>query len=153
MGEGSDRPDEARRDASHRLLAGAVCAWLAGWAWPVTRYLGEGARAAGEEAEAARVVLPGAASLAPGQSRYFRLGTEPGLLLRTPDGEWRAYGAFCTHLNCTVEYRPAERRIFCACHHGQFEVLSGAPTGGPPARPLTSLTVSVQGTDVVVERT
>lgn len=85
----------------------------------------------------------------------FKFGTKPGLLVRTPDGEFRAYSAVCTHLNCTVQYRSDTSQIWCACHNGVYD-LAGNVVSGPPPRPLEALTVNVRGAagqeEVVVSR-
>ena len=38
------------------------------------------------------------------------------------DGQPRAFDAVCTHVQCTVEYRPAENDIFCNCHNGVYDL-------------------------------
>ena len=64
----------------------------------------------------------------------FNFGGKPCLLILV-DGEPRAFNALCTHAQCTVEYRPAERDIFCNCHNGIYN-LNGRNIAGPPPRPL-----------------
>ena len=65
----------------------------------------------------------------------FNFGGKPCLVIRTPDGQVRAFNAVCTHLECTVEYRAAEADIFCNCHNGVYD-LNGRNVSGPPPRPL-----------------
>jgi Rieske Fe-S protein len=50
----------------------------------------------------------------PNTGAIFTFGAEPGLLVRTAEGELRAFSARCTHLNCTVHYDPAQKLIVCA---------------------------------------
>ncbi len=92
-----------------------------------------------------------AADLKPNSARIFRFGSRPAILVRTAAGEFRAFSAVCTHLNCTVQYNDQSRQIWCACHNGQFD-LNGKVVGGPPPRPLEQYTVHVQGDEVVVTR-
>src|SRR5215831_12891325 len=89
--------------------------------------------------------------LQPNSGTIFKFGGEPGLLVRTAEGELRAFSARCTHLNCTVQYDPAAKEIVCACHGGQFD-LNGKNVGGPPPKPLTAFSVNVRGDEVVVSR-
>jgi cytochrome b6-f complex iron-sulfur subunit len=89
--------------------------------------------------------------LTPNSSKIFRFGNRPGLLVRLADGGYRAFSAVCTHLNCTVQYRPREHDIWCACHNGTYD-LQGRNVSGPPPRPLEEYTVHVRGEDVVVAR-
>ncbi|WP_156185229.1 Rieske (2Fe-2S) protein, partial [Cytobacillus firmus] len=34
--------------------------------------------------------------------------------------------------------------MICPCHHGKFDVETGAPTAGPPRRPLPEIQVKVE---------
>jgi len=81
--------------------------------------------------------------------RIFRFGTRPGLLVKTPGGELRAYSARCTHLDCTVQYREDLQHIWCACHNGHFD-LNGRNIAGPPPEPLPVYDVNVRGDQIVV---
>ncbi len=96
-------------------------------------------------------VSAGKADLKPNGARLFKFGSRPALLVRTAAGEFRAFSAVCTHLNCTVQYDEAKRHIWCACHNGQFD-LNGKVIGGPPPRPLEEYTVHVQGEEVVASK-
>ena len=88
---------------------------------------------------------------APNTGHIFKFGNKPGILIRTTEGEWRAFSAVCTHLNCTVQYQDDTHQIWCACHNGLFD-LNGNVVGGPPPRPLEEYAVNVRGDDVVVSR-
>jgi Rieske Fe-S protein len=83
--------------------------------------------------------------------RIFRFGSQPGILIRTPAGELRAFSAVCTHLNCTVQYRDEKQEIWCACHNGVYD-LNGKNVSGPPPRPLEEYKVNVKGDQLVVSR-
>jgi Rieske Fe-S protein len=89
--------------------------------------------------------------LAPGAGKIFRFGSRPGLLIRLPDGSYRGFTAICTHLNCTVQYRPQEQDIWCACHNGIYD-LHGRNVSGPPPRPLEEYDVHKRGEEIVVAR-
>lgn len=64
----------------------------------------------------------------------FDFGGKPCLLILV-EGQPRALNAVCTHLQCTVEFRPAQADIFCNCHNGVYD-LNGRNVSGPPPRPL-----------------
>jgi Rieske Fe-S protein len=81
--------------------------------------------------------------------RIFKFGSRPGILVKTPGGELRAFSARCTHLDCTVQYREDLNHIWCACHNGHFD-LSGRNIAGPPPRPLDQFDVNVRGSQIVV---
>ncbi len=87
----------------------------------------------------------------PNTGQIFKFGSRPGILVRTPSGELRAFSAVCTHLNCTVQYRSDLSQIWCACHNGHYD-LNGKNVEGPPPRPLESFTVNVRGNQIVVSK-
>ncbi len=87
----------------------------------------------------------------PNTGQIFKFGSRPGILVRTPGGELRAYSAVCTHLNCTVQYRADISHIWCACHNGHFD-LNGKNIDGPPPRPLDSFVVNARGNQIVVSK-
>lgn len=72
--------------------------------------------------------------------RIVRFGAEPVILIRAGQGDYRAFAATCTHLDCIVEYQPDRRRIWCNCHNGEYD-LNGRQVAGPPPRPLQPFTV------------
>ena len=74
----------------------------------------------------------------------FNFGGKPCLVIRTPDGEIKAFNAVCTHLECTVEFREAKADIFCNCHNGVYD-LNGRNVSGPPPRPLAGYKVTLRG--------
>jgi Rieske Fe-S protein len=82
---------------------------------------------------------------------------EPCLLVRLTTSEFVAFNQKCTHLSCAVIPRPAEASFFCPCHEGRFDLRTGAPTAGPPRRPLTRVVLEIRGRDIyaagVEERT
>ena len=116
--------------------------------YPVVRYL---VPPRTPEAATRRVLAAKKDELAPGRFKIFPFGGKPGLLVHTVEGEYRALSAECTHLGCTVQYRAADKSIWCACHNGVYD-LEGRNISGPPPRPLERYDVHVQGDDVVVEK-
>jgi Rieske Fe-S protein len=117
--------------------------------YPVLRYLWP---PRGTEASVSSVVAGKAGELATNSAKIFRFGNRPGLLVRTPQDELKAFSAVCTHLNCTVQYDRDTSVIWCACHNGKFD-LNGQVISGPPPRPLEAYQVNQQGDDVIVSKT
>ena len=74
----------------------------------------------------------------------FNFDEKPCLLVLTPEGEVRAFNALCTHTDCTVEFVPEKRVIFCACHNGTYDLM-GRNVSGPPPRPLEEYKVTLRG--------
>lgn len=94
-----------------------------------------------EHGEPRALVVAGA--LPPGGVYLFRYPTEhdPAILVRSLDGELRAYSQKCTHLGCVVTWRAAQDQLFCPCHDGVFAGRDGAVLAGPPQRPLPRIAV------------
>jgi cytochrome b6-f complex iron-sulfur subunit len=103
------------------------------------------------EAQQNNVVAGSAKELKPNSGKVFKFGSRPAIVVRTPTGEFRAFSAICTHLNCTVQYRDDFQHIWCACHGGQFD-LNGLNVAGPPPRPLEEYAVNLSGNDIVVSK-
>ena len=149
-GDAAMRPPAAvgRRRVLDWLLGLSSGSLLGALAYPALRFMVPPERA--EEA-AASVVVAKADEIAPNSGRIVRFGSRPAILLRLPSGEFRAFSAVCTHLDCTVQYRADQEVIWCACHNGRFD-LAGRNVSGPPPRPLESFDVAVRDGDVVVSR-
>jgi len=103
------------------------------------------------EATTLSVKAGAASSLAPNSARIVPFGSTPAIVVRTPTGELRAFEGTCTHLSCTVQYRPDLEHIWCACHNGHYD-LNGRNIAGPPPRPLETYDANVQGDEIVISR-
>ena len=146
----SPRPEpvESARRWINVLLGAGVVASIASFLYPAIRYIipAQIAESTSRSAVAAKVN-----ELKNNTGKIFKFGSKPALLVRTPDGEFKAFSAVCTHLNCTVQYREDLHQIWCACHNGLYD-LAGRNVSGPPPRPLDAFEVHLQGEDVVVTR-
>lgn len=59
----------------------------------------------------------------------------PALAFRNPDGLPLLISAKCTHLGCTVQADMNDKgQILCPCHVSWFDVKTGAPHEGSPAK-------------------
>jgi Rieske Fe-S protein len=139
----------SRRGFVNLLLGSGVGAMLVSVLYPVVRYL---IPPKSGEPTTANVTIPWKPTeIRVNAGRIFRFGSQPGLLIRTPAGELRAFSAVCTHLNCTVQYREGKQDIWCACHDGVYD-LHGKNVSGPPPRPLEDYRVQVKGEQIVVSK-
>ena len=150
--EDAETPSLTRRTFV-RLGVGAVGAgYVAAIGYPVYAYLATPARRAAEATAVTQAALDGADALPAGSVLMFKFGAKPAMLIHHADGTWVALSAVCTHLGCTVQFEPANDRIFCACHGGVYDARTGANTGGPPPKPLAQYNVEVQDGRVLVSR-
>ena len=70
-------------------------------------------------------------------------------MLEKGDNEVRAFSAICTHLGCTVQWHPEEKKFICPCHQGIYD-FNGNVLSGPPPRPLEKLPVKLRDGQVLV---
>lgn len=101
------------------------------------------------------VVAGKVSAFTPNTGIIVKFGTKPALLVRTSEGQFKAFTAVCTHLDCTVQYKGDTSQVWCACHNGLYD-LSGQVISGPPPRPLEVFAVNLRGEpgqeDVVISR-
>lgn len=137
-----------RRELIRAFAGTTIGASLVSALYPVVRFL---IPPENPEATSLSVVAGRSEELAPNTGKIFKFGSRPGILIRDSKGELKAFSATCTHLQCTVQYRPDLQHIFCACHDGHYD-LNGVPIAGPPPRPLEEYTVNETRGEIVVSR-
>ena len=139
---------ENRRDFLKYVLGGGLIAWLGGILYPIMMYLKPPKQA---EVEVTSVKAGKASAMEKDSGTIVRFGNKPVILLRNAGGEFRAFSATCTHLDCTVQYRKDMGLIWCACHNGRYD-LNGRNVAGPPPRPLDEYRVVIQGDDILISK-
>lgn len=140
--------DSSRRRLLRSLIGSGIGASIISFLYPIINFVlpppsqGSGAESkeVGPENE-----------LKPNSGMVFQFGNEPALLVRTEEGELRAFSAICTHLGCTVNYEPGSKAIWCPCHNGIFD-LHGRNIGGPPPRPLPEYKVNLRDGKIIVSK-
>ena len=137
-----------KRDFLKYILFGGLAAWAASVLYPVVAYLRPPKQG---EVEVSSVKAGKLSDIPKNSGTIVRFGNKPVILVRTQEGEMRAFSATCTHLDCTVQYRKDMETIWCACHNGRYD-LTGRNIAGPPPRPLEPYRVIVQGEDVYISR-
>ena len=142
-----DEPQSGRRWIN-LLLGAGVLASIASFIYPAIRYI---IPPLSSESNTDSVTAGKVGELKVNTGKVFKFGSEPAILVLTPDGQYRAFTAVCTHLSCTVQYRPDLREIWCPCHNGVYDT-SGRNVSGPPPRPLEAYKVHIQGDDIIVTR-
>ena len=141
-----------RRTFLDALLTVGFVSTVAAIAYPVSRFV---VPPESGEAATSSVVAAKAAALKPNSGIIVPFGTRPAIVVRSAEGELTAFSAVCTHLECTVQFKPDSSQIWCACHNGLYD-LAGNVVSGPPPRALTRFTVNLRGEpgaeDIVVSR-
>lgn len=136
------------------VLGGAGLCYAGAIGYPVYRYLASANEKFAEIAKISEVKLEKAKLPGPGTVLMFKFGSFPAMLIHHKDGSMVALSAKCTHLGCTVQYESDKNRIFCGCHGGIYDPVSGQNKEGPPPKPLTKYVVkTTDAGDVVISRT
>lgn len=130
------------------LIGGGLVGWLGSVLYPIFSYLKPPEVA---ESGVGSVSAGLASEISNNSGQIVRFGRSPVLLVRTTDGEFRAFSATCTHLDCIVQYREDFQHIWCACHNGQYD-LQGRNISGPPPRPLAQYDVNIVNDEVFISR-
>jgi cytochrome b6-f complex iron-sulfur subunit len=133
--------DFDRRGFLDALLAVGFVSTAVAIVYPVSRFLIP--PASGEPATASANAGK-ASALKPNSGHIFKFGSKPGIVVRTAEGEIKAFSAVCTHLDCTVQYKPDTAQLWCACHNGTYD-LGGNVVSGPPPRALEAFVVNLRG--------
>ena len=146
--EALDR-EATRRGFINWFLGTSAGAFLLSVLYPVGRYLIPPEVGESTAGTVTLAIKPDDVKANTGQ--IFKFGARPGILVRTAQGELKAFSGVCTHLNCTVQYRSDIGHIWCACHNGHYD-LNGKNIEGPPPRPLDSYVVNARGNQIVVSK-
>ena len=146
---------QGRRNWLLRILVGSISVTIGAILYPVARFLRPRPQTSSGALE---VVAPYQVSdLRPDANgdwpAPFNFGGKPCLVIRTPEGDVKAFNAVCTHTDCTVKFRVEKNDIFCTCHGGVYNT-NGKNVAGPPPRPLEAYNVILRGTpgkeDIIV---
>lgn len=140
--------DSGKRDFLKYILSGSLIAWAGAVIFPIVAFLKPPKEA---EVVVTSVKAGKLSEMEKDSGRIVKFGSKPVILLRTAEGNLRAFSATCTHLDCTVQFRKDMGMIWCACHNGRYD-LNGRNVAGPPPRPLDEFRVVVQGDDVFVSK-
>jgi Rieske Fe-S protein len=147
-GFSTDNFQQSKRDFLKYFLGGGVLVWLAAVLYPILAYLKPPKEG---DVEVTSVKAGKVSAMEKETGTIVRFGNKPVILVRTSAGEFRAFTATCTHLDCTVQFRKDMGLIWCACHNGKYD-LNGRNVAGPPPRPLDEYRVIVQGEDIFISK-
>jgi len=138
----------SRRDFLNYVLSIGFFGWIGAIMYPLYSYL---VPPKSPEVDSSNISIGKASEIDNNSSKMFKIGNKPGILIKTTEGEIKAFSATCTHLDCTVQFKKDENLIWCACHNGKYD-LNGTNISGPPPKPLTKFNVVVQKDEIYVQK-
>jgi cytochrome b6-f complex iron-sulfur subunit len=144
--ENSNPRKTKRRDFLNILLGGGFIAWLGALFYPVFKYLEPPAV---DEVKVTSVKIGAVNDMDKDSGKIIKFGNKPVIVIRKKSGDYVAFSAECTHLDCIVQYRKDYGQIYCACHNGRYD-LNGRVASGPPPAPLTKFGVSIKNDEVII---
>ncbi|MEW6410899.1 MAG: Rieske 2Fe-2S domain-containing protein [Candidatus Zixiibacteriota bacterium] len=139
-----DKP--TRRGFLEIILGGGILATIGAVLYPVIKYIIPPAAGEAKLSQLKLTFTREDIAADPKRAKYFKYGRDLGIIFLTDKDELHALSATCTHLDCTVQNKPDEGIIWCACHNGKYD-FNGNNISGPPPRPLARYLVKeTQGT-------
>ena len=90
-------------------------------------------------------------SLKEGTSKIVQYGADKVIVVRTVNSELAALSAICTHLGCSVRFRPNQNKadLVCNCHESVFR-LDGENLTGPAPPPLKAYKIQLTGDELEI---
>lgn len=135
-----------RRQFLNRVFA-AGAALLTGYlVYPVVRFLTPPPLALGE---VGKVLVATTDEMKLNSAKFFKFLDRPAVLVRLPDGNYKALSAKCTHMGCTVQFEPSGDFFLCECHGSEFNI-NGGVLRGPATLPLPQYVVTISGDKIFV---
>ena len=135
-----------RRDFLGMLLGGGFFAWIISLFYPVFKFLNPPEI---EEVKVTSVKIGAVENMEKDSGKIIKFGNKPVIVIRKPEGDYIAFAAVCTHLDCIVQFRKDYGQIYCACHNGRYD-LNGRNISGPPPAPLKKFGVTIKNDEVIV---
>lgn len=141
---GNEPKDGRRRDFLGMAIGGTAACFAAAAVYPLGRFMEPPSRPPSGPTSIGKVE-----DFPLGGSKTVLVEDHPVLVIRTADGEFRAFSALCTHLQCVVGYSADRNRIECPCHQGVYSI-DGQNLSGPPPRPLDEYPITINDGAVIV---
>lgn len=143
----TDRVDMDRRGALVWLTRAFLALWVPAAGAVAASFL---KAPSSESRPGERQVRAGTlSSLAVGEARLVRHGSEPLFVVRVSDRQVIAVTAICTHLRCVLRWERDSGIFRCPCHDGTFD-RAGNVLSGPPKKPLRQYTAEVRADEIIV---
>ncbi len=140
-------PSTGRRRALRWLARGFLSLWGLGAVWVTLGFLKP---PRGRRGLAQRTLPAGPLdTLAVGQGRLIRHGSEPIFVLRITEETLVGLSGICTHVRCVLNWNEERRTLDCPCHAGSFD-LNGNVLSGPPPRALVRYRVETRAGEIWV---
>jgi cytochrome b6-f complex iron-sulfur subunit len=137
----------SRRHFLDLVLGASFLGWLIAIVYPIIRYLKPLPQTG--PTGPTRLTRDEASKLEQSKFVIVPVSGHRVIVLQAND-QLHAFSAKCTHEGCTVTFLPAQSVIWCPCHDGRFNDVTGAVLSGPPPQPLPKYAVQRQSDGGIV---
>ena len=137
-----------RRQFLNTLFGGSLLAFFSGTLFSLAKFAFP---TLGKEPDFVVLNKKDFANIPKNSAKAFAWGGVLGLYLKKEDGSVAARNGVCTHMECNVDYKPAEKKFYCACHKGWFDD-TGKNIAGPPPKPLEIFEIIKKGEKLIIAR-
>ena len=137
-----------RRHFFNYIFGAGLLGWLGSLFYPLFSYLNPPKIS---EANVSSIKAGPSADFRANSAKILKFGRKPVILIRTEPGDFKAFAATCTHLDCIVQYRKDTKQIWCACHNGIYD-LRGRNVSGPPPHPLEEFNVKIIQEEIIISQ-
>jgi len=138
-----------RRHALGAAMAGAAVPALAACGSdgsPSSTATDTGSPTGGTTSPSGPVVLAKTSDVPVGGATFIE---SPSVVVTQPTaGDYHAFDRTCTHRGCPVQ-DIVDGKIHCPCHGSLYDMATGQNVGGPAPSPLTTIEITVEGSDIV----
>jgi Rieske Fe-S protein len=101
-----------------------------------------GTSGSGQAGSGGSAALASTSEIPVGGGKVF--SAEKVVVTQPAAGEFKAFSAVCTHMQCLVDQVPSGT-IDCPCHGSEFSVKNGSVVSGPAPSPLPTQAIKVAG--------
>jgi Rieske Fe-S protein len=138
----------SRRQFLNTLFGGSLLAFFSGTFFPLAKFAFP---TLGKEPDFVVLDKKDFVDIPKNSAKAFAWGGVLGLYFKKEDESVVALKGVCTHMECNVDYKPAEKKFYCACHKGWFDE-TGKNIAGPPPKPLEVFEIMKKGEKLIIVR-
>ena len=137
-----------RRQFLNTFFSGSLIAFFSGIFFPLAKFAYP---TLGKEPDYVVLDKKEFTDIPKNSAKIFAWGGVLGLYFKKENGSVAVLKGVCTHMECNVAYRPAEKKFYCACHKGWYDEM-GKNIAGPPPKPLEFFEVTEKGEKLIIAR-
>lgn len=137
-----------RREFLNTFFGGSLIAFFSGSLYSVLKFAFP---TLGKEPDFVVLSKKDFSDIPKNSTKAFAWGGVLGLYFKKEDNSVVALKGVCTHMECNVAYKSAEKKFYCACHQGWYND-TGKNIAGPPPKPLEFFEIMEKGEKLIIAK-